>query len=116
MKYSKKIFALLLERAKGERSWRVFAEDCDISSVQMRKLACCEQENPPRRKLLLKLGAHSENGITAEDFLTAAGTDEEKLSAEDKALLSTVSALRPKDRRLLEDYAAFLLSRSGEDD
>lgn len=116
MNFSKKIFALLLERAKGERSWRAFAEDCDISVVQIRKLACCEQENPPRRKLLLKLGAHSENGITAEDFLAAAGADVKKLSTEDKALLNTVSALRPKDRRLLEDYAAFLLSRTGEED
>ena len=51
MEYNKKIFALLLERAKGERSWRSFAIDCDISYVQMRKLAFCEQENPPRRKL-----------------------------------------------------------------
>ena len=46
MEFNKKIFALLLERAKGERSLRRFSMDCDISYVQMRKLYYGEQENP----------------------------------------------------------------------
>ena len=47
-RFSKKIFAILLERAKGDRSWRQFAIEADISYVQMRKLAQGTQENPPR--------------------------------------------------------------------
>ena len=69
--FSKKIFALLLERAKGPRSWRQF--DCDISYVQMRKLAQGEQENPPRPKLIRKIADHSFNEVDLEDYMFAAG-------------------------------------------
>ena len=57
--FNKKIFAILLEHAKGERSWRQFSFDCDISYVQMRKLAQATQENPPRPKLIKKIADHS---------------------------------------------------------
>lgn len=109
MEYSKKIFALLLERAKGERSWHAFAADCGISYVQMRKLAFCRQENPPRRKLLLKLAAGSGGDVSAEDFFCAAGVSEDRrLSAEEKALLKSFSSLKPRQRREVADFAAFL--------
>ena len=118
MEYNKKIFALLLERAKGERSWRSFAIDCDISYVQMRKLAFGEQENPPRRKLLEKLGANSRCGITTEDFLCAAGLCDEKqeLNAKEAELVKSYAALKPRQKRALEDFAAFMLSRTDEED
>lgn len=112
MKYSKKIFALLLERAKGERSWRNFAADCDISYVQMRKLAFCLQENPPRRKLLEKLGNGSVGGITTEDFLCAAGIgDERALNEKERALLADYNALTVGQRHSVDSYVVFLLSQ-----
>ena len=46
-RWNKKIFAMLLNE---------FAADCDISYVQMRKLALGTQENPPRPKLIRKVG------------------------------------------------------------
>ena len=58
-RWNKKIFAMLLEQAKGVRSWRQFATECDISYVQMRKLAAMEQENPPRPKLIRKITANA---------------------------------------------------------
>ena len=72
-RFSKKIFAILLERAKGDRSWRQFAIEADISYVQMRKLAQGTQENPPRPKLIKKLAEHSFNDIDLEDFMFAVG-------------------------------------------
>lgn len=117
MEFNKKIFALLLERAKGERSWRAFAADCDISYVQMRKLAFCEQENPPRKKLLLKLGKGSVNGITAEDFLCAAGASGNKaLSLKEQDIVNGYNALKPRGKREIEDFLAFLLSKKDEED
>ena len=72
-RFSKKIFSLLLERAKGDRSWRQFAMESDISYVQMRKLAQGTQENPPRPKLIKKIADHSFNDIDLEDFMFAVG-------------------------------------------
>ncbi len=102
--FNKKIFALLLERAKGERSWRQFADDCGISYVQLRKLAVCGQENPPRLKLISKLAAAS---VFAEesDYLFAAG-----YLPEDKqdALAEKIASLAPDKRRLVEELVEHL--------
>ena len=68
-RFSKKIFSRLLERAKGDRSWRQFAMESDISYVQMRKLAQGTQENPPRPKLIKKTADHSLNDIDPENIM-----------------------------------------------
>ena len=73
MNFSPKIFSILLNLARGSRSWRRFAADCDISYVQMRKLSLMQQENPPRLKLLKKLAQNAEGGITLPDFLFCTG-------------------------------------------
>ena len=77
--FNKKIFALLLERARGDRTTRKFALDCGISYVQLHKLEMCQQENPPGIKLLTKLAENSENGIELEDYLFVCGIDEDEL-------------------------------------
>ena len=74
--FNKKILAMLIERAKGDRTTRTFASDCGISYVQLHKLERLEQENPPGIKLLTKLAENSENGIELEDFLFACGIEE----------------------------------------
>lgn len=105
MLYNKKIFALLLERAKGERSWRQFADDCEISYVQIRKLSMCLQENPPRPKLIDKLAAHSE-GVSEEDYLFAAGYTH--LDTERDELWEKLSALSADKRRFVEELVNYL--------
>ena len=77
MTFNKRIFALLLEQAKGERSWRQFAMDCDISYIQMRKLALGQQENSPRLKLINKIAQNAAGGITADDLLFCSGVYKE---------------------------------------
>lgn len=72
-KFQKKIFSILLEKAKGTRSVRAFAADCNISYVQMRKLINCEQENPPGKKLLQKIAENSMCGIDYDDYAFACG-------------------------------------------
>lgn len=71
--FNKKIFAMLLEQAKGERTTKQFAADCGISYVQLHKLELCGQENAPGLKLLTKLANNSAGGIELEDYLLAAG-------------------------------------------
>ncbi len=109
--FNKKIFALLLDRARGERSLKKYAEDCDISYVQLRKLSLCEQQNPPRMKLIEKLGANADNDITAEDFAFAAGYG---MASYGKRLLNTAShqkfySLSPRYRKQAEGFINYLL-------
>lgn len=77
MNFNKRIFSLLLEQAKGDRSWRQFAMDCDISYIQMRKLALGQQENSPRLKLINKIAQNAAGGITADDLLFCSGVYKE---------------------------------------
>lgn len=71
--FNKKVFALLLEKAKGERTAKQFANDCGISYVQLHKLETGAQDNAPGIKLITKLANNSAGGIELEDYLLAAG-------------------------------------------
>lgn len=109
-KFNKKVFAILLEKAKGERSWRKFAADCGISYIQMLKLAKCEQENSPRPKLIGKIGERSENGIEVSDLYFAAGleTEPEVAEPENLALWQRFEALSAGRRKAAAEYIDFL--------
>lgn len=77
--FNKKILAMLIERARGDRTTRKFAQDCGISYVQLHKLELCLQENAPGIKLLTKLAENSENGIELEDYMFACGIEEQDI-------------------------------------
>ncbi len=118
--WNKKIFALLLAEAKGVRSWLQFANDCDISYVQMRKLALGTQENPPRPKLIRKVAAHAFGEIDLEDLFFAAGirfNDSRPVrdESEEDTPIAKYRSLSLKDRRLVDKMVEFLLSEASKD-
>ena len=86
--FNKKILAMLIEKARGERTTRTFARDCGISYVQLHKLEMGAQENAPGIKLLTKLAENSENGIELEDYMFACGIEEEKIVPKVKKTVS----------------------------
>lgn len=100
------------------RSWRQFASDCDISYVQMRKLAQGTQGNPPRPKLIHKIALKAFNEIDLEDLMFAAGAN----TADNMALRSASQApaesfyekyrsLSGKDRKTVNAFVDFLSER-----
>lgn len=116
--FSKKILSLLIEKAKGERTLKQFADDCGISYLQMRKLSGGLQENPPGKKLIAKLASASDCGITEEDynFICRRESDlseADKLGAEERALLARYRSLGSRQKKTAEDFIAFLESYNG---
>lgn len=119
MPFNKRIFSLLLEQAKGERSWRQFAMDCDISYIQMRKLALGQQENSPRKKLMTKIAQNAAGGITLEDLLFCSGAsfpqEEKKLSGalvrSEELFHEKFQTLSMGQRKMVLDFIDFLVSR-----
>lgn len=114
--FNKKIFSLLIERAAGDRSLHRFAKDADISYVQLRKLWACRQENPPGKKLMMKLAENSLGGIEYEDYLFAAGVSEPKtqtpsISARDEQLLAAIRSLSSGQKKTVEEFVRFLAHR-----
>ena len=121
--FNKRIFALLLSLAKGpKRSWRQFAAECDISYVQMRKLATERQDNPPRDKLMQKLAQNAVDGITLADFRFAAGAAEGGRVAEKNLAASSAEkearmfcerylSLSKGQRSMVNAFIAFLSDR-----
>ena len=119
--FNKKIFAILLEHAKGERSWRQFSFDCDISYVQMRKLAQATQENPPRPKLIKKIADHSFGDIDLEDFMFAAGIGKSETNfivkeptAGQDGIGAAYRSLSAKDRKTVAEFVDFLIYKSAK--
>ncbi|MBQ3229866.1 MAG: hypothetical protein IJB49_02485 [Clostridia bacterium] len=121
-RWNKKIFAMLLTEAKGVRSWRQFAADCDISYVQMRKLALGTQENPPRPKLIRKVALHAFGEIDLEDLMFAAGINTADVrpprDASDRTENSydKYRALPLKERKTVDAFIEFLLSKKDSED
>ena len=118
--WNKKIFAILLEKAKGVRSWRQFAAECEVSYVQMRKLASMAQENPPRPKLIRKVAEKAFNDIDLEDLLFAAGIStspvrplsrEQEEQPQEETAYDRFRALPARDRRIVEEYIDFLTQK-----
>ncbi len=121
--FNKKIFAILLNISKGDRSWRQFASECDISYVQMRKLATGKQENPPRVKLLKKIVENSAGDIGMEDYLFVIGINNNEADGQQKLSVST-SLIKQGDaffekylslsmgqRKMISDFIDFLSGR-----
>lgn len=119
-RWNKKIFSLLLIRAKGDRSLRQFSFDCDISYVQMRKLVYMTQENPPRPKLIKKIANAAWNEVDMEDLLYAAGIfpSDTRIREENQnspaGISEKIRALSPKSRKSAEDYIDFLTFKDSE--
>ncbi len=119
-KWNKKIFAMLLTEAKGVRSWRQFATDCDISYVQMRKLALGTQQNPPRPKLIRKVAMHAFGEIDLEDLMFAAGikTGGSMLVQDNGDSSSAASgyekyrSLPPKTKKIVDKFIDFLVAEA----
>ncbi|MBR3837216.1 MAG: hypothetical protein IKJ74_03635 [Clostridia bacterium] len=119
MAFNKRIFSILLTEAKGERSWRQFAMDCDISYIQMRKLALGQQENSPRKKLMTKIAQNAAGGITLEDlmFCSGAGIEAEEkktsgaLSRSGDLINEKFQTLSMGQRKMVLDFIDFLVRR-----
>ena len=119
MNFNKRIFSLLLEQAKGDRSWRQFAADCDISYIQMRKLALEQQENSPRKKLIHKIAQNAANNITAEDLLFCSGVFRESEEKKPSGAMTRSAdlfsekfqSLSMGQRKMVLDFIDFLRSR-----
>lgn len=115
--WNKKIFAMLIDRAKGDRSLRQFAIECDISYVQMRKLVMMVQENPPRPKLIRKIADHAFNEVDFADLMYAAGLLNAcgRLKENDDMLkegfVEKYRRLSPTGRKSAADYIDFLLTK-----
>ena len=116
--FNKKIFSMLIEQARGDRSIHRFANDAGISYVQLRKLYAGLQENPPGKKLIKKLAESSLDGIEYEDYIFAAGISEQKIddntpSAHDLRLLLKLGSLSAGQRKTAEEFIDFLYSSQG---
>ena len=115
--FNKKILAMLIEKARGERTTRVFAKDCGISYVQLHKLEMGAQENAPGIKLLTKLAENSENGIELEDYMFACGIEEEeivpkvkKTASKSLDVQSMYDKLSQGQKKTVYDFIDYLLN------
>lgn len=108
---------MLIEKARGDRTVRKFAKDCDISYVQLHKLEMCAQDNPPGLRLVTKLAENSEGGIELEDYLFACGIDassqdNKKGKAPKKSLdvQSMYDKLTQGQKKTVYDFIDYLLN------
>lgn len=108
--FNKKVFALLMLRAKGDRTLRHYAIECGISYVQLRKLELLRQDSAPGETLIRKLAEHSANDVSFEDLMYAAGyVNESALVDKANSLQKRILTLNSKQLSRLDSYVDFLI-------
>ncbi len=114
--FNKKILSLLIEKARGDRSTKEFADECGISYVQLHKLEMCMQSGCPGKKLLQKLAENSVGGVELEDYYFACGIEE---NAKDKKpvkhiksfdIQSKYDMLTSGQKKTVYDFVDYLLN------
>ena len=71
--FDKEAFAELLEKAKGDRSINQYGKHCDVEPGYISRLLRGLREQPPSADIINKLASRAYNGVTAEEFMVAAG-------------------------------------------
>jgi hypothetical protein len=66
-------FALLLERAKGDRSINQYANTIDVSAAHISRLLRKLVKSPPTPDTINKFSSGAYNGVTYSEFMLAAG-------------------------------------------
>lgn len=76
--FNKQKFALLLEKAKGDRSINQYAYETGVSSSHISRLLRELLDSPPTPELISKLALKAQNKITYRQLMIAAGHISEK--------------------------------------
>lgn len=68
----------LIMKAKGTRSQRQFASDCNISTTHLTRIFSKQNENVPSVSFLYKIAKNASNEVSFDDLLLASGYDPAK--------------------------------------
>ncbi|MCL6634597.1 MAG: S24 family peptidase [Peptococcaceae bacterium] len=110
MAFDKKKFALLLARAKGERSINSYGNQAKVDPGYISRLLRQKIETPPGPGVIRKLADHAMPGVTYEELMAAAGHIREPA---EHGIYSLKAALEQKVAEALQKpLAEFLPVRS----
>lgn len=73
MSFDKKLFAELLEKAKGERSINKYASEIDISPAHISRLLRQMLDTPPSPETIRKFAGKAYNEVSYDQLMRAAG-------------------------------------------
>ena len=85
-------FALLLEKAKGDRSITQYANKIDVSAAHISRLLRKLVKSPPEPDTINKFASDAYNGVTYSDLMLAAGhinDKKEESSTDDEGIQTT---------------------------
>lgn len=71
--FNQEEFAVLLDRAKGDRSINQFANETDVSAAHISRFLRQMIASPPTPETISKFAGKSHNEVTYHDLMTAAG-------------------------------------------
>lgn len=98
--FNKESFALLLEKAKGDRSINQYANETGVSAAHISRFLRQLIDTPPTPETISKLASSAYNDVTYRDFMVAAGhIDISQQSTKDVNGNSEVERYSPLDKR-----------------
>lgn len=71
--FNKELFAKILSLSKGDRSLNQFAQQCEVSIGYLSAYINMKKDTPPSTDIIKKIARFSQNNITEDIIMTAAG-------------------------------------------
>ncbi len=105
MSFDKKLFADLVERAKGDRSINKYSEECGISPTHISRLLRELVDTAPSPDTIKCFSSVASNGVTYEDLMKAAGHLDNKFTRE--------SLRNLRGNKSYYEYAIYLEEKTG---
>lgn len=71
--FDKKAFAILLDKARGDRSINQYANETDVSAAHISRFLRQRVDSPPTPETISKFAQKAANGVSYRDLMVAAG-------------------------------------------
>lgn len=109
--FNKQIFAILLDKAKGDRSINQYANETDISAAHISRFLRQMIDTSPTPETISKFAEKAANGVTYKDFMIAAGhIAEDGNNVEEDSPRSRLEDIRRTEQEMFQIVLGYLMN------
>lgn len=108
--FNKEKFAMLLDRAKGDRSINQYAIETDISAAHISRFLRQMIDAPPTPETISKFAEKAYNGVTYRDLMIAAGHISEDNKVEEDSPRSRIEEARRMEQDIFQIIIGTLMN------
>lgn len=107
--FNKEKFAMLLDRAKGDRSINQYAIETDVSAAHISRFLRQMIDAPPTPETISKFAEKAYNGVTYREMMVAAGHITEDNNVEEDSPRSRMEEIKSMEQEIFQIILSHLI-------